>query len=62
MQRVRIVLTENEYSALVRLAERDLRPLPDEVRAVVRDRLRLERMFTDRLDDGPQSEVQRCAI
>jgi hypothetical protein len=40
MERIRIMLEDTEYAALVRLSECELRPLPDQVRAIVRERLR----------------------
>lgn len=40
MERVKVTLDYQEYEALVKLAERELRPVPDQVRAVLRDRLR----------------------
>lgn len=36
MQRVRLDLGPDEYRALVRLSERDIRPVPDQVRFLVR--------------------------
>ena len=40
MERIRVTLAPSEYTALARLAERELRPVPDEIRAIVRERLR----------------------
>lgn len=39
MERLRLSITATEYEALVRLAERELRPIPDQARAVLRERL-----------------------
>ncbi len=38
-QRLKVPLSEEEFEALCHLSEKDLRPLPDEVRAIVRERL-----------------------
>lgn len=50
MERVKLTLDEKEYSALVKLAERELRPVPDQVRAILRERLRRLKLL----------EVQQC--
>lgn len=40
MERIRIELSPAEYDSLARFAERELRPLPDQVRHLVRQALR----------------------
>jgi hypothetical protein len=39
MQRVRLDLGPDEYSGLVRLSEREIRPVPDQARFIVRQTL-----------------------
>jgi hypothetical protein len=39
MERVKVDLEPKEYSGLVRLSERELRPVPDQVRFLVREAL-----------------------
>lgn len=45
MEQVRVVFEQQEYAALVRFAEKELRPLTIQIRAIVRDRLRGEGFF-----------------
>lgn len=40
MERIKVTLDEAEFSALVQLSERELRPVSEQVRAIVRQRLR----------------------
>jgi hypothetical protein len=39
MQRVRLELDPDEYRGLVRLSEREIRPVSDQARFIVRERL-----------------------
>lgn len=39
MDQVRVLLEPAEYQALAELAEQELRPIPNQVRAILRDRL-----------------------
>jgi hypothetical protein len=39
MQRVRLELEPDEYSGLVRLSEREIRPVSEQIRYIVRQRL-----------------------
>ncbi len=41
MERVKVPLSAQEFAALARLAEHEVRPIPDEIRAIVRERLRV---------------------
>ena len=52
MERVKVLLDEREFSALVRLAERELRPVPDQIRAVLRERLRAEGLLEQKQEAG----------
>lgn len=40
MQRIKVELSDEEFEALANLCDQELRPIPDQVRAVLRDRLR----------------------
>lgn len=40
MERVNVPFEDDEYSALLRLCEREVRPIANQVRVIVRDRLR----------------------
>jgi len=39
MERLKLTLDEREYRALAALADRELRPIPDQARAIIRERL-----------------------
>ena len=39
MERLRLSISDQEFEALVRLSKRELRPIPDQARAILRDRL-----------------------
>lgn len=39
MERIKVLLPPTEYTALVELAERELRPIPNQVRVIVREAL-----------------------
>ena len=39
MERIKVQLDDSEFSALVRLAEQELRSVPDQARLAVRDHL-----------------------
>jgi hypothetical protein len=45
MAQVRVPLNEREYTALARLCEHELRPIPDQVRLLVRRELRRRRLL-----------------
>ncbi len=47
METVKVSLAPEEYSALVRLCDRELRDVPDQVRHIVRETLRRQRLLTE---------------
>ena len=47
MERLKLELDPAEYTALSRLAERDLRPVPQQARHLVREALRQAGALTD---------------
>jgi|GEM_PF-5777331 len=51
MEWLRLSLAAHEYEALVRLAEREVRPVPDQARVVLRDRLRRTGLLKPTADD-----------
>lgn len=55
MQRVRIELEPDEYSGLVRLSEQEIRPVSDQARYIVRQRLETAGILKPL---GPSSERQ----
>jgi len=54
METVKVSLSPEEYSALVRLCDRDLRDVPDEMRYIVRETLRRQRLLTAEGEPKPQ--------
>lgn len=56
MERVKITLEDDEYRAVVKLSERELRSVPEQIRATVRERLRRAGLLSDR-----KQEVQQYA-
>lgn len=54
VERVRVTLNDDEYKALIKLSERELRSVPEQVRAVVRERLRRAGLLNE------QQEAARC--
>jgi hypothetical protein len=47
IERIRVPLGDKEYSALCVLADRELRAVPDQIRAIIREQLRREGLLKD---------------
>ncbi len=54
METVKVTLAPEEYSALMRLCDRELRDVPDQVRHIVRETLRRQRLLTADGEPKPQ--------
>jgi hypothetical protein len=58
MERVRLDFDASEFEALSRLAERHLRPVPNEARHIVRVALQAAGLLRLRADTPPESAAQ----
>ncbi len=52
MERLRIFLEPKEYEALRLLSDREVRPVVDQLRVIVRDRLREEGLLEEHASEG----------
>jgi plasmid stability protein len=65
MQSVRVTLPPAEYSGVLRLSERHLRSVPDQIRHILRQALASEGLVDRRLlecGDAQQCEPDRAAL
>lgn len=56
MERVKVELTPAEYTALARLCDKELRPIPDQVRLLVRRELEKQGLLQPSTDGRPEQE------
>jgi hypothetical protein len=57
MERVQVTFAPDEFVGLSRLAERDLRPVPNEVRHLVREALKDAGLLRELTTDAPHVEA-----
>lgn len=55
MERVKVTLDDAEYKAIVKLSERELRPVSEQIRAIIRERLRRTGLLNERQEAAPCS-------